>query len=175
MDISTSRTNIIIWVILALVVGLLIGYGFGRQMGGAGDMVTSTDMTSTSTAATTTSKASGLLGSGVKPVTGIVAQGNSVSVVDQPAGMSVTVKSAMLSQEAWVAIRDSSGATLGAALFPAGAHTDVSVPLLSPTQAGQNYQALIYFDDGTKTFNLHTETIVLNPDGSVAGTTFDAQ
>ena len=61
------------------------------------------------------------------------------------------------------------------ALFPAGEQYDVSVPLLRATEAGQNYQALIYFDDGTKTFNLKTETIVLNPDGSVAGATFNVK
>jgi hypothetical protein len=85
------------------------------------------------------------------------------------------VTSATLSQEAWIAIRDASGRTLGAALFPAGPQSNVSVPLLRATASGESYQALVYFDDGTKTFNLKTETIVLNADGSVAGTTFLAQ
>ena len=89
--------------------------------------------------------------------------------------MSVAVASATLSDEGWIAVRDSEGKTLGAALFAPGTYENVSVPLLRATSAGETYQVLIYFDDGTKTFNLHTETIVLNPDGTVAGTTFIAR
>lgn len=173
MDVIKKNREMIIGVVIALVVGLLLGYGWGRQMGGAGDIVMSDQVAATSTAAT--SSASDLMGSGNAPVTGVVAEGDSLTLAGQPAGMSVAVKSVTLSQESWVAIRDSSGITLGAALFPPGTHTDVSVPLLKATEAGQSYQALIYFDDGTKTFNLKTETIVLNADGSVAGTTFVAQ
>jgi len=104
-----------------------------------------------------------------------MATGDSVSVSSQGAGMSVTVASVSLSQPGWIAIRDNTGRTLGAALFPAGTHADVSVPLLRATQAGQRYQALLYFDDGKKSFDLHTETLVENSDGSIAGTTFSAQ
>jgi hypothetical protein len=170
MNILTERKEVVIGVILALVVGLLIGYGWGRQSAGGGLMM-STKVVATSTAQTSTK----LIGSTKAPTNTVIAEGNSVNVVDQTAGMSVTVKSVTLSQAGWVAVRDSSGATLGAALFAPGTHNNVSVPLLKSTQSGKNYQALIYFDDGTKTFSLKMETIVLNPDGSVAGATFNAK
>ncbi|MDR3571884.1 MAG: hypothetical protein P4L81_06910 [Candidatus Pacebacteria bacterium] len=161
----------IIGVIAALVVGLLLGYGWGRQMSGAAD-ISMTDEQPT-TAATNTTATNKLLGSQGEQTTGTVAQGNAVAVLNQAAGTSVMLKSVTLTEEGWVAIRDASGRTLGAALFSAGTHADVTVPLLRPTEAGQNYQALIYFDDGSKTFSLKTETIVLNPDGSVAGGSFN--
>lgn len=175
MNIFTERRDVVIGVVLALVVGLLIGFGWGRQTAGGADMAAA----SAQTASTSTGQkivGGDLIGSsGKTPVEGTVAQGDSVSVASQPAGMSVALTSVTLTQEGWVAIRDSSGTTLGAALFAPGTHAGVSVALLKPTIAGGNYQALMYFDDGTKMFNLKTETIVLNPDGSVAGATFYAQ
>lgn len=167
----TQRMDVLIGVIVALVIGLLLGYGWGRQMGGAGDM----KMDTTQAATSTQPAGASLIGSPQTKVTGTVAEGNSLTVVDQAAGMNVAVRSVTLTEKGWIAIRDESGSTIGAALVAAGTHSDVSVPLLKPTKAGQNYQALIYFDDGTKTFDLQTETIVLNPDGSVAGATFNAQ
>ncbi len=174
MDTLKERKDVIIGVVLALIVGLLLGYGWGRQTGGAAETMSTTEVAGTSTGEMRTS-GTGLTGSTGGAVTGTVAEGDSVSVVDQPAGMDVAIRSVTLTQAGWVAVRDSKGTTLGAALFPAGTHSNVSVPLLKPTVAGGNYQALIYFDDGTKTFNLKTETIVLNPDGSVAGSAFNAR
>lgn len=175
MNTSKAHQQMVLWLFIALLVGLLIGFGAGRQTAGDGGVMMSDQVAATSTASTT-SAGTHLLGqSSAAAPAGVVAEGNSVSIMGQTAGKSVMVKSAMLSQEGWVAIRDSSGITLGAALFSAGSHANVSVSLLKPTTSGQTYQALIYFDDGTKTFNLKTETIVLNADGSVAGTTFVAQ
>lgn len=172
MNTLKQRKDLIIGVVLALIVGLLLGYGWGRQNSGAGGIVMSPKLEATTSTKTMSGDAQ-LLGSKSVPSTAVVAEGDSVSVVTQPAGTNVRVRFVMLSQEGWVAIRNAQGITLGAALFAPGDHTNVSVPLLKSTVAGQNYQALIYFDDGTKTFNLKTETIVLNPDGSVAGTTFN--
>lgn len=172
MDTIRSNKGVIIGVIVALVIGLLIGYGVGRGVR-VGDEMTEHATSTSSTAAT--SSIQHLLGGTMTSAPTVVAEGNSVSVEDQPAGMSVMLASATLSQEAWIAVRDSMGRTLGAALFPAGTQKDVTVPLLRTTSAGENYQVLVYFDDGTKTFNLKTETIVLNPDGTVAGATFLAQ
>lgn len=174
MEAIKRNQTVIIGVVAALIVGLLGGYGWGRQSAGVGNMGMSTEQSATTTAATSASVQ--LLGSNEKGAAStVVAEGNSVIIANQAAGIKVSIDSVTLSQPGWVAIRNSSGVTLGAALFPAGAHTYVSVPLLEPTEAGETYQALIYFDDGTKTFNLKTETIVLNSDGSVAGTTFIAQ
>ncbi|HTR18931.1 MAG TPA: hypothetical protein VMH91_03080 [Candidatus Paceibacterota bacterium] len=167
---AQGKTGLII-AILALIV-VLVGGWYVTTTERAGytpehDMMMGT--TTHQTVPTTT-----VMGTQVQNPTEI-AQGNSLTIADQPAGTEITVQSLSLSQEGWVAIRDSEGKTLGAALFPPGVQQSVSVPLLRATTAGDTYQALIYFDDGTKTFNLKTETIVLNMDGTVAGTTFTAQ
>lgn len=103
------------------------------------------------------------------------ASGEFVSIADQPAGTEVSVSQLNLSQPGWVAVRDSGGRTLGAAWFDAGTQTHVSVPLLRGTESGQSYQALLYADDGDHQFDLHTDALITNSDGSVAGTTFSAQ
>lgn len=176
MEVIKQHREVIVWVVVALLVGFALGFGSGRQTAPGSGSPIAAESSSTSASTMATSAGAYLLGSSeTAPASGVVAEGNSVSVADQPAGMNVTVESLMLSQAGWVAVRDASGVTLGAALFPAGSHTGVSVPLLEPTEAGQTYQVLIYFDDGTKTFNLKTETIVLNMDGTVAGATFAAQ
>ncbi len=97
-----------------------------------------------------------------------------VSVVDQSAASSVAVASVSLGQDGWVAVRDADGRILGAGWFPTGTQTDVSVPLLRATAAGQHYQILLYTDDGDKLFDFHKDMLVANSDGSVAGTTFTA-
>lgn len=101
--------------------------------------------------------------------------GEAVSVANQASGTEVAVSSVTLSQPGWVAVRDSGGRTLGAAWFDAGTHADVSVPLLRGTESGQNYQVLMYADDGDHQFDFHTDILITNADGSVAGTTFSAE
>lgn len=135
--------------------------------------------TATSTPVSTTTKASGGRESGVQlpnlpdAASKIIAEEDAVLVADQLTGESVSVMSVTLSKPGWVAIRDERGWTLGAGWFDAGTHANVSVPLLRATEAGQRYQALLYIDTlGDHTFDLHGETLVTNPDGSVAGTTF---
>ena len=105
----------------------------------------------------------------------IAASTESIKVADQAAGMSVSVKEAALVQMGWIAVRDGSGRTLGAGRFEPGIHADIEVPLLRATEAGQSYQALIYVDDGDKLFDLRTDILVTQSDGSVAGDVFSAQ
>ena len=104
----------------------------------------------------------------------ITASNESIDVADQSAGMSVKVKEASLVQTGWIAVRDGNGRTLGAGRFEPGVNTDVDVPLLRATEAGQSYQALIYVDDGDKEFDLHKDILVTKDDGSVAGDIFSA-
>lgn len=103
------------------------------------------------------------------------AAGESVSVADQPAGMSVIVSSVSLSQMGWVAVKDDRGWILGAGRLEMGTHQNISVPLLRTTESGQRYQALLYIDDGDKEFDLRKDSLVIESGGSVAGAMFSAQ
>ena len=104
-----------------------------------------------------------------------MASGEAISIASQTTGMTIAVSSLTLSQPGWIAVRDSSGRTLGAAWFDTGTRTGVSVPLLRGTSAGQSYQALLYADDGDHQFDLRSDILITNSDGSVAGTTFSVQ
>lgn len=81
------------------------------------------------------------------------------AVANQEAGMSVTIASMHLSKASWVAIKDKNGWILGAGWFPASA-TSATVPLLRGTKPGETYTALIYVDDGDKTFDFHVDSLV---------------
>lgn len=104
----------------------------------------------------------------------ITGSNESVEAGDQRAGMSVKVQRLILAQMGWVAVRDADGRTLGAGRFEAGSHTDVVVPLLRATSAGERYQVLIYVDDGDKLFDLHKDILVTGDEGEVAGDVFSA-
>lgn len=101
--------------------------------------------------------------------------GETISVSDQPAGMTISVASLTLPQMGWVAVRDNKGWILGAGRFEAGEHQNASVPLLRATVASERYQALLYVDDGDKQFDFKKDTLIIEGDGSVAGTMFSAQ
>lgn len=109
------------------------------------------------------------------PAPVVTATNEELSVLDQPAGSSVQVRSATLAQNGWVAVRDSAGRVLGAARVDAGTHSNVAVDLLRATTAGEQYQVLVYVDNGDKEFDLRADTLVMKSDGSVAGASFTAQ
>ncbi len=91
------------------------------------------------------------------------------------AGKQVAAASLTLSQPSWIAIRDSNGRILGAAWFPKGSHSKVTVPLLRATTAGQKYQVQLYADNGDRMFDTHADILITGAGGAVAGTTFTAQ
>lgn len=103
-----------------------------------------------------------------------IAESASVLVADQPAGTEVKVSSLVLSNMGWVGVRDADGRVLGAGRFEAGSFTNVTVPLLRATVAGDSYQVLLYVDDGDRAFDLHKDILISGPDGAVAGTNFKA-
>ncbi len=169
MDLNDNGNRIIAGIIVVL---LIIGAWYAGTKSKVGSTIASTTAgsvvdTSTSTAASASGAAS-LANTGAE----LNVSGGLITVNDQGAGSIVTVASVTLPKLGWVAIRDNTGRTLGAALFPAGTHANVQVPLLRATEPGQRYQALIYTDDGDKQFDLHKDTLLTNADGTVAGTTF---
>ena len=174
MDMNDTGNRVIAAIVIVL---LIIGAWYLGHItvvspvpGGDETGTVSTTTSASSTSSVTTGTIS--TQTGIPPVqTG----GNAVSVGDQPAGMLVSVSSVTLPQAGWVAVRGSDGRTLGAGFFPAGTSSNVVVDLLRGTISGQRYQVLLYTDDGDRQFDLHKDTLIMNADGSVAGTTFNAQ
>lgn len=156
-------------VIIVLALGWWIGTHSATTLSGS---VNTDQMTPSSNSSSSTTGSASTATQTPLHVTDMM--GESVSIPAQHAGMEVSISSLTLSEPAWVAIRDSNGKTLGAALFDAGTHTDVSVPLLRGTEVRQSYQALLYADDGDHQFDLHKD-VLISSGGSVAGTTFMAQ
>jgi hypothetical protein len=101
--------------------------------------------------------------------------GDSIMVVTQSASASVKVLSVTLAQKSWLAIRNSEGTILGAALVQAGSHSYVMVPLLRSTISGETYTAVLYTANDSKTFDLKSLTLIKNADGTDFVTTFKAQ
>ena len=170
MNMNDTGNRVIVGIIVVLIVIGAWYLGTAYKPGAmTGSMSSSTPTTSTS-GTNTTGTGSTTTGT---PST-VTVGGEAISVQDQPAGSYVMVASVTLSQDGWVAVRDGNGRTLGAGWFAAGAHEAVQVPLLRNTEAGETYQALIYADNGDKVFDLKSDTLVMNADGSVAGASFSA-
>lgn len=168
MDMNDTGNRVIVGIVAVLLI-------IGAWYLGTTFKPSSVSKSATSGENMTDTSSSGSSGVTVStPIATVTVGGEAVSVKDQPAGSFVVVESANLSQEGWVAVRDASGRTLGAARLDAGAHSAVQVELLRGTEAGQKYQVLLYADNGDKEFDLHTDTLVMNSDGSVAGASFSA-
>ena len=102
-----------------------------------------------------------------------VAAGETVSVMDQTAGMSIAVKDVTLAKPTWIAIKDTKGWVLGARRFDASVD-NVTVPLLRTTVAGDTYQAVMYVDDGDNAFNMHKDNLVTDSANAPVASTFKA-
>lgn len=171
---TNERTYQAIIGVLAVLVVFLGWWIISHPSAGEAEMNDDTQMSDSSSS-------SGIMDDNMSsgsssPAPTMTGSGEAVSVASQAAGVNVTVSSLTLAQPGWVAVRDSSGRTLGAAWFDAGTHTGVSVPLLRSTEAGQSYQVLLYADSGNDhQFDLHSDVLITNSDGSVAGTTFSVQ
>jgi hypothetical protein len=182
MDMSNRNNQIIVGIIVLIILVLLGWWLFAKksaQVGGEYGNATSTETTSGITETPTTSgEETGNTTVGTQTSGNTETQspststsGDSVTVNNQSAGSKVTVASVSFAKAGWVAIRDEKGLrVLGAAWFPAGSHSDVTVSLLKNTVTGQKYQAVLFADNGNKTFELHTDTLL-----SGAETSFTAQ
>lgn len=92
-----------------------------------------------------------------------------VAVADQAAGQSVAIESVTVRPPGvWVAVEEvnedgSLGNVLGAALVGHPA-SGISVPLLRPTLAGQEYAVVLYRDDGNGQFDLANDSLYVDFD-----------
>jgi len=93
-------------------------------------------------------------------------ESNSVSVVNQSAGDSVTVESVTVPPPGvWVAVREMNGTELGnvlGALRVNGPRSAVVVPLLRATEPARSYAVELYRDDGNGEFNLATLSVYVD-------------
>lgn len=110
--------------------------------------------------------------SGVSTDSSTVAQGDSVSAVDQGAAKVAIAQSVTLSKLGWVAVRDSRDWILGAERLMAGTHKDVAITLLRATEAGKTYEMVLYADDGDMAFDLHKDSLIKESDGSDVSAAF---
>lgn len=98
------------------------------------------------------------------PVANSAKTGKTIAVSSQPAGNTVTVQSAVLSKDGWVAVRENiggeMGSVLGAAWFPKGTATNVTIELLRNTAPGKTYFVTIFTDNGDKKFSSKTDTLI---------------
>lgn len=168
--------NTIITGVVALVLGLLIGWFVGQgaapksamnadkmmadvNSATQGDMYDTVDMMDTDSVMMSYSDAA-------------------VLVIDQAAGNMVTVASVETDVSTWVAVREMKGGMmgniLGAARVDAGASNNVVVNLLRPTMAGGDYSVVLFADNGDKMFD-HKMDMAIASDGDVISQSFMAQ
>ena len=149
------------WAIVGAVVVVVLLGGWWLFMSKPAKTDTSVDISKTPRGATTTP-----VGGWDHPTT--TPSGESLTVIDQPAGKTVAISSMKLSRESWVVVRDARS-ILGASRFNADA-TNGTVKLIRPTEARNGYQALIYVDDGDKKFDFKKDMLVTE-----VNALFDAQ
>lgn len=102
---------------------------------------------------------------------------NKIKIADQIAGNRVLFESVSISQPGWLVIHENKEGTLGNALgarrYNAGNYTDGSVLLLRNTEVGNTYSAILYSDNGDKTFSLEDDKPLLNTDNTRIESMFD--
>ena len=147
----------------ALVAIVVITYALHRS--DTMPVIAGAEATSTTSASSTASLADQNMFPTAEGTRTTGSMGETVTISNQPAGRSVTISDMTIARKSWVAVKDTSGSILGAALFAAGT-TSGTVPLLRATRAGERYEALIYVDNGDKMFNLRKDLLVSAADGS---------
>jgi hypothetical protein len=105
---------------------------------------------------------------------------SSVAVGDQKAGSEVDISNVKVEKETWVVIREDNGLgelgnILGASLFWSGTYNDGKVALLRPTEAGKNYYAVLYTDDGDRIFDFGKDQLLKGENNEVLMVKFRAK
>ena len=119
-----------------------------------------------------------VVGSNIPNPSQIQVRNELISVGNQPAGTTVAISKVVFEESGWVVIHEGTashiGNALGAARFDAGEHSG-TVKLLRATQPGQTYRAVLYRDNGDRTFNLDTDFPFLGNGNQPIIATFVAQ
>jgi hypothetical protein len=183
MDGANTTTNWIIAGLVALAVIIGGGWLIAREKAGSvsGKASTSTAVTTQTDTSDTGSTENIKTGGDVTTPTvrtndmTASAAGETITVLDQPAGPNAIVAEVTLTKPSWVVIRDTRGWALGAAWF-SESQKSIVVPLLRNTETGKTYEAVIYTDDGDKKFSLHaSDMLVTGTAGAPVSSTFTAK
>ncbi len=109
--------------------------------------------------------------------TEVLTLAESVSVENQPAGITVSISSVTLAASGWVAIHENEdgqpGNILGAQRFDAGTHAS-TVDLLRATVPGGSYFAMLHRDNGDGAFSPSSDAPITGPDGKIITAAFAA-
>lgn len=104
-------------------------------------------------------------------------QDDMIIVTNQPAGSSVTVKSANLEAGkggGWVVVHEVNDGVianaLGAVRRDSGTHADIEVKLLRETLPGGTYAVVLYSDNNDRVFSISTDTPLKNGEDYVMST-----
>ncbi len=190
-----SETN---KVILAAILGILVGFGGGRllQNRAVGGPVTKSDVSASEAAATqstpsdvspTAPAVKETTVSTDSPVTATVetapvvkqaeASADSVSVGDQKAGTMV-LASATLTKTGWVVVHEDRdgmpGNVLGARRMEMGTGS-IEIMLLRATSPENKYYVMLHDDDGDRQFDLHKDMPLKNSAGNAIMASFVAE
>jgi hypothetical protein len=159
------------------IIAFLLGFGaaalwFGDNTGakGAGTNATSTTATSTDVVYEPIETDD----SEVTPWTPSV---DSVTAINQKAGLTVAVSSMTLAQPAWLVVTetiDGISRYLGAQYFDKGTRTNGVIELLRGTVAGHAYDVVIRSDNGDHTFDPKLDTPLTNASGKQIASSFVA-
>lgn len=88
----------------------------------------------------------------------------SVVVSDQSEGDVVLVNSVSLGADGWIAVREAQdnglGNILGAVYVPAGDYVNHEVKLLRNTEKGELYEVILFNDNGDKVFNYLVDALI---------------
>lgn len=167
---NTVNRVIIVMVVIALV---LVGWWLSVRSRAASPAVGSTTTGMTASSSSTAVGSTSVGAQAVGAITTTTSSGESLTVQNQAAGLSVLITSMHLTQPSWIAVRDNKS-ILGAGYFVAGAESG-SVPLLRGTLASSTYTVVIYVDNGDHAFDFHNDSLVTDSSGTPVSATFIAE
>lgn len=151
------------WLYVAIVAGVILlgsGWLIARHNSSITKNATSTEETAMDVLPAVSE--SGLMtGTGSQAMAAeTTSNGETLTILDQPASKTVLASSMKITATSWVAVRDvKTQHILGARRFEPGT-TSGFVELLKSTVAEQQYEGVIYVDDGDKTFDFHKDSLV---------------
>jgi len=172
MNESESKTN---WII-AVIVAFIIGLGLGWMMWGGNADTGSEEMEGAKKDNKWVVDTSGvddemMKEDGMEEDRTAMSKTSTLSTDNQKAGTAVIIKSANLEFPSWIAVREDIdgefGNILGAQYLPEGVYQDVDVELLRGIIPSGVYHAVIYADDGDRVFNYKKDNLLSNEVGII--------